>query len=71
MTRAQKKADGFALLASAAPQAAEQSKVHVVKSGESLSVIAGKYRVELTQLCQANNLTSADMIYVGQRLWIP
>jgi N-acetylmuramoyl-L-alanine amidase len=46
-------------------------KVHVVKSGESLSVIAGKYKVELTQLRQVNQLASADLIYVGQRLWIP
>ena len=47
------------------------NKVHVVKSGESLSVIAGKYNVNLAQLRQANQLASADMIYVGQRLWIP
>lgn len=46
-------------------------KVHVVKSGESLSVIAGKYNVNLTLLCQVNRLPSADRIYVGQRLWIP
>jgi len=48
-----------------------QYKVHVVKSGESLSVIAGKYHVNLTQLHQVNQLASADLIYVGQRLWIP
>ncbi|MBD3306467.1 LysM peptidoglycan-binding domain-containing protein [candidate division KSB3 bacterium] len=46
-------------------------KVHVVKSGESLSVIAGKYQVDLSQLRQVNRLASADLIYVGQRLWIP
>jgi N-acetylmuramoyl-L-alanine amidase len=44
---------------------------HVVKSGESLSVIAGRYDVELAQLRQVNKLASADLIYVGQRLWIP
>ena len=47
------------------------SKVHVVKSGESLSVIAGKYDVDLSELRQVNKLASADLIYVGQRLWIP
>ncbi len=52
-------------------QHAPQYTVHVVKSGESLSVIAGKYRVNLVQLRQANKLASADLIYVGQRLWIP
>lgn len=46
-------------------------KVHIVKSGESLSVIAGKYNVKLAQLRQVNELASADLIYVGQRLWIP
>ena len=46
-------------------------KVHVVKSGESLSVIAGKYKVNLSTLRQINQLASADLIYVGQKLWIP
>lgn len=46
-------------------------KVHVVKSGESLSVIAGKYNVNLAMLRQINQLASADLIYVGQKLWIP
>jgi N-acetylmuramoyl-L-alanine amidase len=48
-----------------------QYKVHVVRSGESLSLIAGKYKVELDQLRQVNRLASAHDIYVGQRLWIP
>lgn len=51
--------------------AAVQPRVHVVKSGESLSVIAGKYNVELAQLRNANKIASADLIYVGQQLWIP
>ncbi len=46
-------------------------KIHVVKSGESLSLIAGKYKVNLARLRQANQLASADLIYVGQQLWIP
>ena len=49
----------------------DRYKVHIVKSGESLSVIAGKYNVRLAQLRQVNKLASADLIYVGQRLWIP
>ena len=48
-----------------------QYRVHVVKSGESLSTIAGMYNVNLAQLRQMNNLASVDQIYVGQRLWIP
>jgi N-acetylmuramoyl-L-alanine amidase len=50
---------------------ANHYKVHVVRSGESLSLIAEKYNVELDQLCQVNKLASADVIYIGQRLWIP
>ncbi len=46
-------------------------RVHVVKSGESLSLIAGKYHVNVTQLCQVNGIPRADRIYVGQRLRIP
>jgi len=48
-----------------------QQRMHVVRSGESLSVIAGKYKVELAQLRQANKIARADLIYVGQQLWIP
>jgi N-acetylmuramoyl-L-alanine amidase len=51
--------------------AAAEPRVHVVKSGESLSVIAGKYNIELAQLRNANKIASADLIYVGQQLWIP
>ncbi|MDY0093615.1 MAG: N-acetylmuramoyl-L-alanine amidase [Candidatus Vecturithrix sp.] len=49
----------------------QEHRVHIVKSGESLSVIAGKYNVNLTTLRQINQLASADLIYVGQKLWIP
>lgn len=49
----------------------DQRKMHVVRTGESLSLIAEKYHINLAQLRQANQLASADMIYVGQQLWIP
>ena len=49
----------------------KEPKVHVVKSGESLSIIAGRYKINLSRLLQVNELASADLIYVGQRLWIP
>ncbi|PID58288.1 hypothetical protein CSB45_04265 [candidate division KSB3 bacterium] len=51
--------------------AASEPKVHVVKSGETLSVIAGRYDIDFSRLLQINKLSSADVIYVGQRLWIP
>ena len=46
-------------------------KTHVVKAGESLSIIAADYNADLAQLLQLNHLTTADVLQVGQRLWIP
>jgi membrane-bound lytic murein transglycosylase D len=41
--------------------------IHVVRPGESLSVIAARHKVYVSQIKQWNNLRS-DHIYVGQRL---
>lgn len=43
---------------------------HVIQSGETLSAIASRYQVSLTQLRRHNNLNS-DVIRVGQVLEIP
>ncbi|MGV3489188.1 MAG: LysM peptidoglycan-binding domain-containing protein [Tuberibacillus sp.] len=45
-------------------------KTYTVKSGDSLSVIAKKYGVSVTDLKAANQLTS-DVIRIGQQLNIP
>ncbi|OCA88973.1 peptidoglycan endopeptidase [Pseudobacillus wudalianchiensis] len=45
------------------------SGVYTVQSGDSLSRIAQKYQMSLTELKQLNNLTS-DAIFVGQKLKI-
>jgi N-acetylmuramoyl-L-alanine amidase len=52
-------------------QASPPQKAHVVKAGETLSTIAESYNIDLAQFCQANNLDGTDVIYVGQRLWLP
>ncbi|MCD6099474.1 MAG: LysM peptidoglycan-binding domain-containing protein [Candidatus Marinimicrobia bacterium] len=44
--------------------------VHVVKKGESLYLIARKYRVSVRQLIAWNNLYGRRYIYPGQRLYI-
>jgi len=53
----------------AAPEAA--STVHVVQWGETLTSIGARYGVTVWEIMQANGLTNANRIYVGQRLVIP
>lgn len=45
-----------------------RQKVHIVKRGESLALIAQKYRVSLSALLKANNLSRKSMIHPGDRL---
>lgn len=47
-----------------------QPKKHKVKSGESLSLIAKRYNVELDSLRKSNNITG-DLVRIGQVLTIP
>ncbi len=44
--------------------------VHVVKSGDTLSAIAKKYRVTVRQIMNWNGLRSADRLSIGQKLRI-
>ena len=57
--------------AAAAPVAAKTSTVHVVKSGETLGVIAKKYQVKVGDIATANNIADPTKIRVGQSLKIP
>jgi hypothetical protein len=43
----------------------------VVRSGETLRIIALRYGVGIRQLAAANGIVNADLIYVGQSLRIP
>ena len=45
--------------------------VHIVTSGESLYFIARKYHVEPSTIVKANDLSSMDKIFIGQKLIIP
>ncbi|MBC7251163.1 MAG: LysM peptidoglycan-binding domain-containing protein [Anaerolineae bacterium] len=45
--------------------------VHVVKWGETLSMIARHYGTTVASIVQANNLRDPNHIYAGQRLIIP
>jgi LysM repeat protein len=44
---------------------------HVVAPGETLSGIAARYGVSISELVLANGLRDANAIYSGQRLLIP
>lgn len=49
---------------------ATTSKVYTVRSGDTVSRIAGKYGVTVADIVSANHLRNASIIYVGQRLVI-
>jgi len=53
----------------AAPPA--QDGIHVVQAGETLFGIAQRYGVTVDDIVKANNLTSVNTIYIGQKLRIP
>ena len=48
-----------------------QYATHRVRSGETLSQIAGRYRTSVSAIMRANGLRSANRLRVGQRLRIP
>ena len=46
-------------------------QVHHVRSGDTLSGIAGSYKVSLARLIQVNEITNPNQIAVGQILRLP
>ena len=44
---------------------------HRVRSGETLSSIAGRYKTSVTRLVRMNNINDPNLIVVGQRLRVP
>ncbi len=59
----------FALLLATPVQA--DSPIHVVQPGESLSQIAVRYGLRVSDLVAANGIGNTDYIYTGQQLVIP
>lgn len=53
------------------PPSKPTAAMHVVAPGESLSVIAQKYKITTAALQKANKLTDANTLRVGQKLTIP
>jgi LysM repeat protein len=48
--------------------ASARADVHVVQAGESLSQIAERYQIDMSELMLLNGIVNADAIYQGQRL---
>ncbi|WDE96040.1 LysM peptidoglycan-binding domain-containing protein [Lentisphaera profundi] len=48
-----------------------RTKSYVVKSGDRLSVIAGRHGVSITKLMTVNNIKDQNRIFIGQKLTIP
>lgn len=48
-----------------------KGKVHVVRRGENLSVIAAKYNVPMTDIKEKNNIRNPSTLMVGARIVIP
>lgn len=53
------------------PGTSPSYKIHTVKSGESLSVIASKYGTTYQALAKYNGIKNPDRIYIGQKIKIP
>lgn len=54
-----------------AATATPQVRIHVVRAGETLAIIARKYATTATAIARYNGLSNPNRIYVGQRLIIP
>ena len=52
-------------------QEESEYKVHIVQEGETLSIIAGRYKVTVEAIVKLNNITDPDLIKIGQELLIP
>lgn len=59
------------MVAEVAQNKKAKSKVHVVRRGENLSVIAAKYKVAVSDIKQKNNIRNPASIMVGARIVIP
>ena len=49
---------------------ANVTKTYTVKSGDTLSGIASKYKTTVAKLAKDNNIANANLIYVGQKIAI-
>lgn len=60
----------FILILTAIIQA-EGLFTYTVKKGDSLSIIANSFNIDVKELIKTNNINDPDLIYIGQNLKIP
>lgn len=46
------------------------AQYYTVKSGDTLSAIAGRYGTTVTQICNWNGIKNANLIYAGQKIGV-
>lgn len=54
-----------------APPPRQSGYNHTVENGQTLSLIAREYKTSVSAIVKANNLGSADVLKIGQVLFIP
>jgi LysM repeat protein len=59
------------LIPVSAPAPAPSPQYYVVRFGDTLSAIAWRFGTSVWSLAQANGIWNPNLIYVGQRLYIP
>ena len=55
-------------MAEASHKEDSRKKIHVVRSGETLSGISDKYRISLSRLCKTNSIRKTSLLKIGQKL---
>ena len=45
--------------------------IYTVQKGDTLSLIASRYRTTYKKIAQYNNIKNPDLIYIGQKIKIP
>ena len=59
------------LLPVLAPAAVPQPRIYIVQPGNTLAGIAWRFGTTVWTIAQANGIWNPNLIYVGQRLYIP
>jgi LysM repeat protein len=49
----------------------KSGKVHIVKSGDTLSAIAARHKTSVGYLCKLNGIRSTSILQIGQRILLP